>query len=462
MPQLKLPEFPVSPASTSSHEGGEGRGRNVTRRRFALGAAATAVAGGVAALLARNIGGGQSSNERSASAPVVVDSGEATNITEEFEQVDHIRLVQRGSYDLPLGSVLQPAEGRWIPVVQPGVTADAIIAGAAFDRDTGACVAVVPEPIGTGSNTLILDTRCSDSVYAWSEVNMSERSWTLYASSFRDGALTGDTSTLWTSDANWDPPAFCCAGNQVLWQVQPALSGSKTSEDSSLYRWRAGESSADQLYVSHGRFACEPSVSRDCVTITPRVPGESSASAYYGITALSKSDLTQVVDQLVMPATVRPFRATRVGDRFAFAVEATYGSGGLLANMGYYLGTADGHITWLSREPAAGVWGRDNVFAFKSLSSYIVYDEEAQEFGVLLACDRAVDYGEYPASTGDADVFVTYATVKDQATGYPKAVTVRTYDLISRAELDASIKAKEEAESAEDDEGDSSAQTNAA
>ena len=440
--------------SGNGNRNGNGEGPTVTRRSFALGAAAAAGAVGVGALVVRNL---TLKRDKAASedpsAPLVVDSGDATNITEEFEQVEDLRLVERASWTLPLGSILNAAEGTWLPVVQPGADSSSITAAGAFNISTGENPLVVPTPINNTPATLVLDARCSDSVYAWSEIDLSTRAWTLYGSAFANGQLSGSATALWSADANWDPPFFCCTGNQVLWQVQPSLTGDKTQENSHLYRWQLGSSSADILMESPGRFACEPSVSKDCVTVVPRVAGK-TASAYYGITALSKTDPTQQIDQLVMPATVRPFRATRIGDQFAFAVEATYGSGGLLANMGYYLGTSSSHITWLSREPAAGIWGRDGVYAFKSLSSYIVYDEPAGTFSVLLAADRAVDYGEYPAATGDTDSFVTYSTVKDSTTGYPTGVYVRAYDLLTSEQMaqkkaeEAKVKAQEEAEKA--------------
>jgi hypothetical protein len=40
-----------------------------------------------------------------------------------------------------------------------------------------------------------------------------------------------------------------------------------------------------------------------------------------------------------------------------------------------------------------------------------------------------VDYGEYPARVGESSDFVTFATVKDEASGYPYSVMVRTFNL---------------------------------
>ena len=49
-------------------------------------------------------------------------------------------------------------------------------------------------------------------------------------------------------------------------------------------------------------------------------------------------------------------------------------------------------------------------------------------YGFLPAIDRSVDYGEFPARAGEiGDTFVTFATVKDEKTGYPSKVIVRTF-----------------------------------
>ena len=53
-----------------------------------------------------------------------------------------------------------------------------------------------------------------------------------------------------------------------------------------------------------------------------------------------------------MPAGVKPFRATRVGERFLVSVEASYSTGGLLGQMGTYMGTESAGFVKLDREPS--------------------------------------------------------------------------------------------------------------
>ena len=137
-----------------------------------------------------------------------------------------------------------------------------------------------------------------------------------------------------------------------------------------------------------------------------------------------------VVDQLVLPKSVRPFRASRLGDEFVFSIEANYGSGGLLGNMGTYVGTGDGPFISVPLEPVAGACGTTKgTLVVKVRASYFVIDINELRFSVLLAQDRSLDYGEYPASEGEVSTLVTYTTIKDKETGYPASVTVRTFDL---------------------------------
>lgn len=399
--------------------------RSVTRRTAlkgaAVGIAATAVASGAS--------GCSSQSTSQTTQPTVVDSSSATSITDSFT-TDGVTspLTEGQTFQLALGLVPHEAEGTWLPVVATSASASVMTTADALSIKSGTDVTVVSKPHTSGANWVIYDARCSDSVYAWSELNLLDRSWKLYASSFSGGELTGVTTTLWESDSDWDPPALACSGSKVLWLVMPSSSGSKTAQHSGCYLWKVGDSSADEVVDSPGRFACAPTISQGIVTLVPRV--NASSGTYYGITAYDLSgDFSSTVDQLVMPQTVKPFNAVRMGDRFAFSVEANYSSGGLLAGMGTYIGESGGPFVTLSREPFACVAGKGDLFVIKSRASYFVADVADQTYTVLTAYNRSLDYGEYPACVGTVDDFVTYATVKEAETGYPSAVVVRTFGL---------------------------------
>lgn len=399
---------------------------SMTRRGLFRG---LAVAGAAAATVSV-LGGCKHDTTEPASEPMVVDSGDATNVLESYEEMDDKNLKDGSTWTIPLGCVLHEAEGEWVPVSRSGATASPMVRACAFSVKSGKLSDVVTKPVTDSATNVIYDVRCSDSVYAWVELDYLTHAWTLYGSGFSAGSLTGSTTTLWQADANYDPPSFACTGNSVIWQVMPATSGDKTTEHSFCYLWSVGGANAQSVVESPGRFATAPTVSpKDgTVTLTPRVRADEGV--FYGITAYSLGDgMRTTVDQLVMPQTVRPFRAVRIGDRFCFSVEANYGSGGLFGNMGTYIGPSGGPFITLVREPAAGVAGKDGVYVIKSTASYFVVDTKNSKYTILAAANRCLSYGEFPARVGSVDDFVTFATVKTADTGYPDSVTVRSFDL---------------------------------
>ena len=66
-----------------------------------------------------------------------------------------------------------------------------------------------------------------------------------------------------------------------------------------------------------------------------------------------------------MPETVSPFEAVFMGESFAFSVEANYGYGGSLGNMGTFIGNSGGPFVYLSREPLACVTGKGSLYVIK-------------------------------------------------------------------------------------------------
>lgn len=407
----------VASKATTSHPG-------ITRRALIGGAVATGVVASVAVGLSKCH---RTQNEPDGTPQYVEDSS-ATNITKAYEQKS-FNLEAAATWQLPLGTVLHAAPGVWRPALAQGDTAAHMLKACALSTTSGELLDVVTSTQNTKATWLMYDARCSDKVFAWVELDTLTRSWVLYGSAFADGALTGKTSKLWEADANYDPPSVACWDECILWQVTPAHGGSKTSESSFCYLWQAGDKQAEAKIESPGRFATPLSISGDCAILSPRV--NASSGTYYGITAYDLRDkLESQIERLVLPQSIRPFFATRVGDKFVFSVEANYASGGLFGKMGTYIGGKDGPFVYLSREPAAQVSGtKAGVYAIKSGASYFIVNTQDNAFDILTAANRSLDYGEYPASEGESDMLVTYSTVKDQSSGYPSSVVVRAFKL---------------------------------
>ncbi len=397
----------------------------LTRRGFLRGVGVATAAAGVAGTALTILPGCSDSTQHVVPDPLDVEADSSLNILEEYEEAD-LELKERETWSIPLGSVLHESTGTWVAVTQAGSSAAPMVKGCAFSTETGSLSEVVPDVQGDNHTTVVYDVSCSDEVYAWVELNILTHSWTLLAASFSDGALKGSASTLWEADANYDPPTFVCVDNRVLWQICPALSGDKTKEHSFCYLWHTGGDSAKAVVESPGRFPTAPTISGNLAILVPRV--HEDEGVFYGVTAYSlDDDLATIVDQMVLPQTIKPFYATRIGERFVVSIEANYSSGGMFGNMGTYLGPSSGPFVRLSREPSANVAGKDNTFIIKSRASYFVVNLKKATYSILAAANRCVDYGEYPVRVGETNEFITFATVKDDASGFPISVTVRSF-----------------------------------
>ncbi|RRF89032.1 MAG: Tat pathway signal protein [Coriobacteriaceae bacterium] len=408
----------------------DGARHSMTRRGlFRAGAAA-----GTAAAVIGVVAGCGRNTQSDSKSPTVVNDKSADYVIDpktnksKYKSVDS-SLKASKEYTIATGNVLHAGEGTWLPVTTAGSSATPMVKGSALSIKTGELAEVVSKAYTKNdSNMVIYDVRCSDSVYAWSELDLLTHRWCLYAAAFSDGAISGDATTLWRANKNYDPPLFAVTGDRVIWLVMPSTTGTKTAKSSVCYVWTLGDSKARAAIESPGRFATEPAVSDGTVTLTPRVRADKGT--YYGITAYKVSDsLSKQVDQLVLPSTVKPMNAVRIGDDFAFSIEASYDSGGLLGTMGSYIGHGDGPFVALSREPYAPIAGKDGTYVVKSRASYFVIDTDKRKYSVLSAKNRCVDYGEYPASMGSVDDFVTFSTIKDQDTGLPTSVSVRVFSL---------------------------------
>lgn len=394
----------------------------VSRRTlFKGGAAATA------ALTVISLVGCDSDGEGSAVSgepQVITDDSKIINVIDDFENVDNT-LTPQLSWDVPLGTVPFHCEGAWAALLEAPASARAINTLGIISLASGSRATLVPEPI-KGKTYGFHDVRCSEQVYAWIEMDYATGDWVLLAQELENGVLVGEPVELDDGTTDWEPARFTVTGNSVIWQKMPFASGAKRAEYSHCYLWSVGSPKGKDLHESPGRFATWPRVSDGYLTIAPRV--NAGEGTFYGLTALDLQNNNKVAAQLVMPETVSPFEAVYMGSSFAFSVEANYGYGGGLGNMGTFIGNAGGPFTYLSREPLACVAGNGTRYLIKAQSSHFVVDTEAQTYAVLAAPDKSLDFGDYPASEGTTDRFVTYATVRGDD-GLPAAVQLRVFSL---------------------------------
>lgn len=418
-----------------------------TRREFAAAAAATAAA----ALAAGGAGTAhadedadedaeteetdedaeaEDSDDEETSGLVTVDEDGNVHVINAFTDIISETSYQPdASFTIPLGcNVYADCDTRAV-TVQANEGCRPLTVVGCLTYETGEYTVVLPSPV-SGSSYAPSEARCTETLLAWVEVDNATDDWAFYAVPFDGSPVDVDTPglvKLGEGDADWQPPLFAVSDSTVVWQVMPDTSGSRTSEYSHAYSWVLGDSEGVEIYESPGRFACTPNISAGVLTIVPRVNPD--AGTYYGITAFDMTRDMEQVDQLVLPVSVRPLFATRIGDNFAFSIEADYGYGGLLGSMGYYIGPGEGPYHYVVREPSAQICYVNGRYVVKSQLSYFVIDLAGETYATIGSASSCVDYGDYPATAGTVDRFVTYVAVKDSSTGIPNGVLVRIFSL---------------------------------
>jgi len=396
--------------------------RGVTRRTF-VAASAAATAATAAALELAGCSSSTTTHDTTGEPQVITDESKIVDVLSDYESAD-ANLEAQASWDLPLGTVPIHCGGSWAALLMAPASAKAVNTLGALSLSSGSPVTLVSEA-ASGTAYGFHDVRCSDGAFGWVEMNYGTGDWVLMGQAFSAGQLTGLPVQLDQGNADWEPPRLTATGSSIIWQKMPFASGSKRAEKSHCYRWTVGDDGGEKLIESSGRFATFPRVSNGVLTVAPRVNADEGV--YYGLTAINLSD-GSTVDQLVMPQTVSPFEAVYMDNTFAFSVEANYSSGGSLGNMGTFIGREGGPYIYLSREPLACVAGKGSRYFVKAQSSHFILDASAQTYAVLTAPDKTLEYGDYPASEGIVDQFVTYATVRDD-TGLPSLVRVRAFAL---------------------------------
>ncbi len=398
--------------------------KGITRRSF-FGVSAAAAGATAAAVAVSGCSIPENRAKSTTGEPQVVkDESQITDALDEFENVS-TDLEAANTWTLPVGTIPFYSEGTWAAAMMAPESAATPNTIGALSLSTGELVTLCEQTVHGGAYEFF-DVRVGENVFCWVEIDYATKAWTLYAQKFSNGALSGDAVKLDHGNENWEPAMFSPYGSKVIWQKMPSTYGSKTTESSHCYMRDIDEESKTDLYTSPGRFATHPRVSNGILTIAPRVLEDEGT--YYGMTALDLLNANGQIDQLVLPASVRPFEATYINEMFAFAIEATYSDSGKLGNMGYYLGREGGPFVYVGREPAAGVSGMGNHICMKTRSSTCVLDLDKQTYAVVTCPDRSLDYGDYPASEGQTSTLVTFATTKN-AQGIPEAVCVRTFSL---------------------------------
>lgn len=408
---------PRKRTSSKSHAATEHASTLLTRRNFLYGAlglgAFAVVAGGVGAGVSLLSSRGDDEDVSVLEVPesAVVDSSKEL---QEIENVaECVSLV--GSFKLPYGTLVWSNSDAMAACLLPTEDSSTPLTKVALlSFDTGEYPVVLEHAVGEEAGYDIYDVRANEQGLIWTEANIFDNVWRIFAAPFSDGSL-GEPIMIDEGDAEWETPTLAASGNSAFWQVLPNLSGSHTTSDSLLKRVRFGSADTEEVYASTGRMCTPPYALSNGIVITPRT---NTSGIHHQLTLLD-ADSCKVLDKLVLPASMKPLEAGYGSTGFTFSFEGTYSYGGGIKSMGTYAPTTSptpeqyDALSWLhwNRAPTAAPAWLGKYFMVKSSTSVCGVDLSSNSYFSIDVENGSDKYGDYLATTGIQERIVTYANI---------------------------------------------------
>lgn len=342
----------------------------ISRRHFLYGAA------GVAALVAAGGIGVAVSSATSASAqdiPILNVPEKAVADSEDYEYYEEYseEMKLAGSMSLPFGTLVWANDPDLAFCLLPTTTGSPLASVGVIDLESLGWGTLLTHAVGESEGYEIYDVRGTSSGIVWTEADILDGNWRVYAASLGAGGNSGDGGAgagAGASNANailgsgislpnratsfdassylgepqllaeggpdWETPTLTAWGGYAYWQELPKATGAASQENSLLRRcvFGAGASAVETVYESPGRMACAAASTQGGIVFAPRVE---AVNVYYQLTYID-GQTAKVLDRLTLPASMKPTEVGYGRTGFSFAFDGIYSYGGGIANLGTY------------------------------------------------------------------------------------------------------------------------------
>jgi len=318
-----------------------------------------------------------------------------------------------GTFELPYGTLVWVNDDDLAACLLPTELGSPLAQIGLLLLGSGTLSTVVQQAVGDDERFEIYDVRATSKGMIWTEANVLEGTWRIYAAPISN-ATPGSPVLLEEGDDAYETPTLAVVGNRAFWQVMPKLPNDQGLA-SRLMGATFGEDNASCVFESQRRMCTAPYATQDSVVITPRAD---TSSVYYQLTNVDAKS-GAILDQLTLPRAMTPLEAGYGVNGFMFSFPDIYDYGGGISNLGTYTPMekpADGDYSgskWFgfARTPtAAPAWCQD-LLIVKSSYSVCGVDLKAGSYFAIDVDDGADTYGDYLATTGTRDSFVTYANI---------------------------------------------------
>ena len=384
----------------------------VSRRKFLYGAIGV---GAVAAIgISAGIAVSRNNQEEDVTYLEVPESSvtalsEMVNI-EDYEE--RVHLVD--SVDLPYGTLLWANSDDIAACLIPTKSGSPLTQVGVLMLGSLDMTTVLSKAVGTKAGFEIYDVRALPEGLVWTEANVLQGTWRVYTAKL-DGDVMSKPVLADEGDSTCDTPMLAVAGGYAFWQVLPKLPNDQ-GLSSTVKRARFGSKSVDIVLENPRRMATPPYANTDAIVVTPRLDMN---AIYYQLTCIDAETLA-IRDTMTLPGGMKPLEAGYGANGFSFSFDSIYNYGDGIANLGTYTpkspvkpGEDYSAARWFSfaRTPTtAPAWAGDS-FIVKSTRAVCGVDLQRDEYFAIDVDDGADNYGEYLATTGSHDTFVTFTNV---------------------------------------------------
>ena len=396
----------------------------VTRRRFlygAIGVGAVAVVGAGAAVL------GSHSDDGEITYLEAPDDALTTlnDLTALDSSEGKVSLI--GDFELPYGTLVWANDDSVAACLLPTETGKPLTQIGILALGSGALTTVLEQAVGSKEGFEVYDVRATSIGAVWTEADVLEGTWRIYSARLSGGTLVNPIK-LDEGDSTYDTPTIAAVGDKAFWQLLPKLPNDNALP-SLLKRATIGAPNATTILENARRMGTPVYASDDSVVVTPRLD---LSSVYYELRNISATS-GETTDSLTLPGAMHPLEAGYGCNGFMFSFDDIYNYGGAIKNLGTYTPMSDtkggnyNAAKWFgfARTPtAAPAWCKD-LLIVKSSYSVCGIDLKAGEYFALDVENGADSYGEYLASTGTHDSFVTYTNIDYSPVGSDPVKTCR-------------------------------------
>ena len=384
----------------------------LSRRAFLYGAAGIGavalVGGGVAAYSAVSSANDNKIHYLEAPEDKLTTLNEFTALDNYETKVELV-----AEHEAPYGTLLWMTDSSIAACLLPTETGSPLTQVALMNLNTGDLNTVLEEAVGAKERFEIYDVRATTKGIVWTEADVLDGSWRIYTAAV-NGSSLGKPVMQEEGDEHYDTPMLAVAGNRAFWQVVPK---SPTTDNLTSRLMSASFSSNDStcVYECKRRMGTPPYSANDSVTIAPRVD---SPTTYYQLTNIEATS-GSVLDELILPSAMTPLEAGYGRNGFMFSFPDIYDYGGAISNLGTYTpleksGSGDyGSAKWFgfNRTPTAAPAWCNNLLIVKSSFSICGVDLDEKTYFAIDVDDGADTYGDYLATSGTYDTFVTYSNI---------------------------------------------------